>query len=59
MTVVLVVLDGFGIGHDPARNALMAASMWNWNRLLTEFPHCELAASGEAVGLPVGQLGNS
>lgn len=59
MTVVLVVLDGFGIGHDPERNALMAASMWNWNRLVDGFPHCELAASGEAVGLPPGQMGNS
>ena len=59
MTVVLVVLDGFGIGTDPARNALMAASMWNWNRMLAEYPHCELAASGEAVGLPAGQMGNS
>jgi len=59
MTVILVVLDGFGIGHDPARNALMAASMWNWNRLIAEFPHAELAASGEAVGLPAGQMGNS
>ena len=59
MTVVLVVLDGFGIGDDPARNALMSASMWNWNRLLGEFPHSRLAASGEAVGLPPGQMGNS
>ncbi|MCC6619535.1 MAG: 2,3-bisphosphoglycerate-independent phosphoglycerate mutase [Chloroflexi bacterium] len=59
MSVVLVILDGFGIGHDPARNALMAATMGNWDRLLDEFPHCELAASGEAVGLPAGQMGNS
>lgn len=59
MTVVLVVLDGFGIGDDPARNALMAAAMWNWNRALGEFPHCRLEASGEAVGLPAGQMGNS
>ena len=59
MTVVLVVLDGFGIGDDPDRNALMSASMWNWNRLVGEFPHSRLAASGEAVGLPPGQMGNS
>jgi 2,3-bisphosphoglycerate-independent phosphoglycerate mutase len=59
MTVVLVVLDGFGIGDDPARNAVLAASMWNWNRLLDEFPHARLEASGEAVGLPPGQMGNS
>ena len=59
MTVVLVVLDGFGLNDDPSRNALLAASMWNWNRLLAEWPNCRLAASGEAVGLPAGQMGNS
>jgi 2,3-bisphosphoglycerate-independent phosphoglycerate mutase len=59
MTVVLVVLDGFGLNDDPSRNALLAASMWNWNRMLAEWPHCRLQASGEAVGLPRGQMGNS
>jgi len=59
MTVVLVVLDGFGVSDDPTRNAARAASMWNWNRLLDEFPHARLEASGEAVGLPAGQMGNS
>jgi 2,3-bisphosphoglycerate-independent phosphoglycerate mutase len=59
MTVVLVVLDGFGINDDPTRNAARAASMWNWNRLLDEFPHARLEASGGAVGLPPGQMGNS
>ena len=59
MTVVLVVLDGFGLNDDPARNALLNASMWNWNRLVDEWPHCRLEASGEAVGLPPGQMGNS
>jgi 2,3-bisphosphoglycerate-independent phosphoglycerate mutase len=59
VTVLLAVLDGFGLNDDPARNALLAASMWNWNRLLDEWPHCRLDASGEAVGLPAGQMGNS
>ena len=59
MTVVLVVLDGFGLNDDPARNALLNASMWNWNRLVDEWPHSRLEASGEAVGLPPGQMGNS
>jgi 2,3-bisphosphoglycerate-independent phosphoglycerate mutase len=59
VTVVLVVLDGFGIGDDPERNALLAASMWNWQRALGQYSHCQLAASGEAVGLPAGQMGNS
>jgi 2,3-bisphosphoglycerate-independent phosphoglycerate mutase len=57
--VVLVVLDGFGLNDDPKRNALLAASMWNWNRLVGEWPHSRLEASGEAVGLPIGQMGNS
>jgi 2,3-bisphosphoglycerate-independent phosphoglycerate mutase len=59
VTVLLIVLDGFGLNDDPSRNALLAASMWNWNRLLDEWPHCRLEASGEAVGLPSGQMGNS
>ena len=37
----------------------MAAPMWNWHRLLAEWPHSRLEASGEAVGLPAGQMGNS
>ncbi len=59
MTVVLVVLDGFGLNDDPSRNALLAAPMWNWNRLVADWPNCRLEASGEAVGLPAGQMGNS
>ena len=57
--VVLCVLDGFGLGNDPARNALLAARMPAWDRLTAEWPTCRLEASGEAVGLPVGQMGNS
>jgi len=59
VTVVLVVLDGFGIGDDPKRNALLSARMPNWDRLRRDWPTARLAASGEAVGLPVGQMGNS
>ncbi|MEA2652623.1 MAG: 2,3-bisphosphoglycerate-independent phosphoglycerate mutase [Chloroflexota bacterium] len=59
MTITLVVLDGFGIGEDPARNALMAARMPVWGRLTHEWPTARLQASGEAVGLPAGQMGNS
>jgi len=59
VTVVLVVLDGFGLSDDPARNALMAARMEHWERLLDEFPNARLGASGSAVGLPDGQMGNS
>jgi 2,3-bisphosphoglycerate-independent phosphoglycerate mutase len=57
--IVLVVLDGFGIGHDPAADAIRAAAMPAWRALLARWPHCALGASAEAVGLPAGQMGNS
>ncbi len=57
--VVLCVLDGFGIGTDPAGDAVAAAEMPTWRRLWAEWPHARLAAAGEAVGLPAGQMGNS
>ncbi|MEP6808491.1 MAG: 2,3-bisphosphoglycerate-independent phosphoglycerate mutase, partial [Chloroflexota bacterium] len=57
--VVLCVLDGFGLSDDPARNALLAARIPTWDRLTAEWPMCRLEASGEAVGLPAGQMGNS
>ncbi len=59
MTVILVVLDGFGLNEDPDRNALLTAGMWNWRRLLEEYPDARLGAAGEDVGLPPGQMGNS
>ena len=57
--MVLVVLDGFGIGRDPAADAIAAAAMPTWRGLLDEWPHAELGASEESVGLPPGQMGNS
>jgi len=57
--VVLCVLDGFGLNDDPERNALLAADMPTWHRLIADWPTCRLEAAGEAVGLPPGQMGNS
>ena len=57
--VVLCVLDGFGLSDDSARNALLSARMPTWDRLTADWPSCRLEASGEAVGLPAGQMGNS
>ena len=57
--IVLVVLDGFGVGRDPASDAIRAARMPNWQGLLERWPHAVLRASEEAVGLPHGQMGNS
>jgi len=59
VSVTLVILDGFGIGRDPARNALHSARMPVWERLTHEWPTAQLEASGESVGLPPGQMGNS
>ena len=57
--IVLVVLDGFGIGHDAFADAIAAAPMPRWRELLARWPHCVLRASEDAVGLPAGQMGNS
>ncbi len=56
---MLVVIDGFGIGVDPAADAIAAARMPTWRRLEGDSPHAVLRASEEAVGLPAGQMGNS
>jgi 2,3-bisphosphoglycerate-independent phosphoglycerate mutase len=57
--ILLVILDGFGIGTDPAADAIAAAPMPTWRRLLAGWPHAVLRASEDAVGLPPGQMGNS
>ena len=57
--LVLVVLDGLGIGRRPADDAIAAARMPVWSGLLERWPHALLQASAEAVGLPAGQMGNS
>jgi 2,3-bisphosphoglycerate-independent phosphoglycerate mutase len=57
--IVLVVLDGFGVGRNPASDAIAAAPMPAWRGLLARWPHATLGASEEAVGLPPGQMGNS
>jgi 2,3-bisphosphoglycerate-independent phosphoglycerate mutase len=54
-----VIVDGFGLGTDPGSDAIAAAPMPRWRRLLADWPSCRLDASGPAVGLPIGQMGNS
>ncbi|HEY6058454.1 MAG TPA: 2,3-bisphosphoglycerate-independent phosphoglycerate mutase, partial [Candidatus Limnocylindrales bacterium] len=56
---MLVIVDGFGIGHAPAADAIAAARMPVWRALLARWPNARLEASAEAVGLPAGQMGNS
>jgi 2,3-bisphosphoglycerate-independent phosphoglycerate mutase len=56
---VLIVVDGFGYGTDPAADAIAAADMPRWRALLRTWPNSRLQASAAAVGLPDGQMGNS
>ena len=57
--VVLVILDGWGIAPPGPGNAVDLADTPVFDDLLHRYPHGTLEASGEAVGLPVGQMGNS
>ncbi|MFZ1106581.1 MAG: 2,3-bisphosphoglycerate-independent phosphoglycerate mutase [Hyphomicrobiaceae bacterium] len=57
--VMLVVLDGWGWREDSADNAVRQAKTPNFTRLWDTCPHALLRASGEDVGLPPGQMGNS
>lgn len=57
--VVLVVLDGWGHREEGEYNAISEAQTPNFDRYWKEFPHALLEASGNAVGLPEGQMGNS
>lgn len=57
--IVLAILDGFGYREEKEGNAIAAANKPNIDALWNEYPHSLLEASGEAVGLPVGQMGNS
>jgi 2,3-bisphosphoglycerate-independent phosphoglycerate mutase len=54
-----VILDGWGIAPAGPGNAIELADTPVFDRLWRDFPHAQLVASGEAVGLPEGQMGNS
>lgn len=57
--VMLMILDGWGIAKAGPYNAATQARTPNLTSIHADYPHTELAASGEAVGLPAGQMGNS
>ena len=57
--VVLMVLDGWGCAPAGPGNAIALAATPVFDGLLARYPHGVLEASGEAVGLPQGQMGNS
>jgi 2,3-bisphosphoglycerate-independent phosphoglycerate mutase len=57
--VVLIVLDGWGIAPDGPGNAVTQAKTPRLDALQAKYPHAKLEASGRAVGLPDGVMGNS
>lgn len=57
--IVLIILDGFGIAPKHQANAISVANKPFWDKLIQEYPSLLLQASGESVGLPWGEVGNS
>jgi 2,3-bisphosphoglycerate-independent phosphoglycerate mutase len=59
--VILIIMDGWGIAKsgEENRSAVLAANTPFYDSILQKYPHSKLEASGLAVGLPDGQMGNS
>jgi len=57
--VILLILDGWGIGNKSKSDVIFSTPTPNMDRLLAKYPHSQLLTSGENVGLPDGQMGNS
>ncbi|AYV67770.1 2,3-bisphosphoglycerate-independent phosphoglycerate mutase [Niallia circulans] len=57
--VALIILDGFALRSERMGNAVAQANKPNFDKYWNSYPHATLVASGEAVGLPEGQMGNS
>ncbi|OGY16900.1 MAG: phosphoglycerate mutase (2,3-diphosphoglycerate-independent) [Candidatus Chisholmbacteria bacterium RIFCSPHIGHO2_01_FULL_48_12] len=57
--LILIILDGWGIAAPGPGNAITLSQIPNFNRFWNSFPHTQLAASGEAVGLPPHENGNT
>ncbi|MDR1373143.1 MAG: 2,3-bisphosphoglycerate-independent phosphoglycerate mutase [Dysgonamonadaceae bacterium] len=56
---LLLILDGWGFGDKTKRDVITTAPTPYWDQLLKNYPYSQLQASGENVGLPDGQMGNS
>ena len=57
--LALIILDGWGHRENSEHNAILAANTPNWDTLWSDYPHTLLNASGNNVGLPDAQMGNS
>ncbi|MDL2236542.1 2,3-bisphosphoglycerate-independent phosphoglycerate mutase [Christensenellaceae bacterium OttesenSCG-928-K19] len=55
----LIIMDGFGVSKETKGNAICAEGTPNLKKLVDAYPHTQIGASGMAVGLPDGQMGNS
>lgn len=55
----LIILDGWGYRKETENNAIANANTPTWDRLIAQYPNALIKTSGEAVGLPDGQMGNS
>ncbi|MEC7596201.1 MAG: 2,3-bisphosphoglycerate-independent phosphoglycerate mutase [Pseudomonadota bacterium] len=58
-TKLLLILDGWGYSSDTSNNAIALANTPNWDFFLENYPNTLIGTSGESVGLPDGQMGNS
>ncbi len=56
---LLMILDGWGIGNHGKADVIFNTPTPYWDYLVSTYPHSQLHASGENVGLPAGQMGNS
>ena len=56
---LLVILDGFGFSEENSNNAIAMAHTPIWSDFLNRYSNCLIETSGESVGLPKGQMGNS
>ena len=54
--IALIIMDGYGINQNTEGNAIVAAKKPHLDKLLAEYPHSQLSASGLDVGLPDGQI---
>ena len=57
--VVLIILDGFGANPSKKNNGIAEANTPRFDDYFSHHPHTVIQASGQAVGLPDGQMGNS
>src|SRR5438067_13221294 len=57
--VILIIMDGWGLGKVKAADAIQHANVPFVNTLYNKYPNTTLVTCGEAVGLPEGQMGNS